>query len=200
MAGVAQLVEQLIRNQQVSGSSPLAGSINVEGNRTVTPKPLFYFFLINPANFGKFRPACRQNAYKNYPNSNYLPGTLDERFEKHRYQSANQTCPISMECFYPKYKIGRIPSSNSYPKASAVHGASSLPYFFSPSIPPAPHKKQAAKDRLASQNKRGSFLEGLKVRFSPAHSSRPVKITKMDEKGNFCILHIHDNLSLLDAI
>ena len=25
-AGVAQLVEQLIRNQQVSGSSPLAGS------------------------------------------------------------------------------------------------------------------------------------------------------------------------------
>ena len=26
-AGVAQLVEQLIRNQQVSGSSPLAGSI-----------------------------------------------------------------------------------------------------------------------------------------------------------------------------
>ena len=27
LAGVAQLVEQLIRNQQVSGSSPLAGSI-----------------------------------------------------------------------------------------------------------------------------------------------------------------------------
>jgi hypothetical protein len=27
-AGVAQLVEQLIRNQQVSGSSPLAGSLN----------------------------------------------------------------------------------------------------------------------------------------------------------------------------
>ena len=27
-AGVAQLVEQLIRNQQVSGSSPLAGSTN----------------------------------------------------------------------------------------------------------------------------------------------------------------------------
>ena len=26
LAGVAQLVEQLIRNQQVSGSSPLAGS------------------------------------------------------------------------------------------------------------------------------------------------------------------------------
>jgi hypothetical protein len=26
-AGVAQLVEQLIRNQQVSGSSPLAGSV-----------------------------------------------------------------------------------------------------------------------------------------------------------------------------
>ncbi len=26
-AGIAQLVEQLIRNQQVSGSSPLAGSI-----------------------------------------------------------------------------------------------------------------------------------------------------------------------------
>jgi hypothetical protein len=26
-AGVAQLVEQLIRNQQVSGSSPLAGSL-----------------------------------------------------------------------------------------------------------------------------------------------------------------------------
>jgi hypothetical protein len=26
LAGVAQLVEQLIRNQQVSGSNPLAGS------------------------------------------------------------------------------------------------------------------------------------------------------------------------------
>jgi hypothetical protein len=28
-AGVAQLVEQLIRNQQVSGSNPLAGSIEL---------------------------------------------------------------------------------------------------------------------------------------------------------------------------
>jgi hypothetical protein len=27
LAGVAQLVEQLIRNQQVAGSSPIAGSI-----------------------------------------------------------------------------------------------------------------------------------------------------------------------------
>jgi hypothetical protein len=29
LAGVAQLVEQLIRNQQVGGSSPLAGSITI---------------------------------------------------------------------------------------------------------------------------------------------------------------------------
>ena len=32
-AGVAQLVEQLIRNQQVSGSSPLAGSTGVRPAR-----------------------------------------------------------------------------------------------------------------------------------------------------------------------
>ncbi len=31
-AGVAQLVEQLIRNQQVWGSSPHAGSIKSRGN------------------------------------------------------------------------------------------------------------------------------------------------------------------------
>jgi hypothetical protein len=30
LAGVAQLVEQLIRNQQVGGSSPLAGSNNTQ--------------------------------------------------------------------------------------------------------------------------------------------------------------------------
>jgi hypothetical protein len=30
LAGVAQLVEQLIRNQQVSGSSPLAGSNKIK--------------------------------------------------------------------------------------------------------------------------------------------------------------------------
>ena len=44
-AGVAQLVEQLIRNQQVSGSSPLAGSVNsityiagsMAGRNRVTP-------------------------------------------------------------------------------------------------------------------------------------------------------------------
>ena len=34
-AGVAQLVEQLIRNQQVSGSSPLAGSIRFNNLREV---------------------------------------------------------------------------------------------------------------------------------------------------------------------
>ena len=200
MAGVAQLVEQLIRNQQVRGSSPRAGSKNVEGNRIVTPMPLFCFLLKNPANFGKFRPACRQNAYKNCPNSDHLPGTLVERFERHRYQSANQTCPISTECSYPKYKIDRIPFSNFYLKASAVTGVISRPLFFASSIPPAPHKKQAAKDRLASQNKRGSFLEGLKVRFPPAHPSRPVKFTKMDGKWKFCILHIINNLLLLNAI
>ena len=30
-AGIAQLVEQLIRNQQVGGSSPLPGSIDIKG-------------------------------------------------------------------------------------------------------------------------------------------------------------------------
>ena len=34
-AGVAQLVEQLIRNQQVSGSSPLAGSIRINNLETM---------------------------------------------------------------------------------------------------------------------------------------------------------------------
>ena len=160
MAGVAQLVEQLIRNQQVRGSSPRAGSKNVEGNRIVTPMPLFCFLLKNPANFGKFRPACRQNAYKNCPNSDHLPGTLVERFERHRYQSANQTCPISTECSYPKYKIDRIPFSNFYLKASAVTGVMSRPLFFALSIPrtPAPPSKENQANGLMGYKKHGSFL------------------------------------------
>jgi hypothetical protein len=35
LAGVAQMVEQLIRNQQVNGSIPLAGSIISKGFRKV---------------------------------------------------------------------------------------------------------------------------------------------------------------------
>jgi hypothetical protein len=35
LAGVAQMVEQLIRNQQVNGSIPLAGSIISKGFRNV---------------------------------------------------------------------------------------------------------------------------------------------------------------------
>ena len=44
-AGVAQLVEQLIRNQQVAGSSPATSSINRAGFRVVILRGLFLCFL-----------------------------------------------------------------------------------------------------------------------------------------------------------
>ena len=44
-AGVAQLVEQLIRNQQVAGSSPATSSINRAGFRLVIRRGLFLCFL-----------------------------------------------------------------------------------------------------------------------------------------------------------
>ena len=44
-AGVAQLVEQLIRNQQVAGSSPATSSINRAGFRLVSLRGLFLCFL-----------------------------------------------------------------------------------------------------------------------------------------------------------
>ena len=44
-AGVAQLVEQLIRNQQVAGSSPASSSINRAGFRLVILRGLFLCFL-----------------------------------------------------------------------------------------------------------------------------------------------------------
>ena len=44
-AGVAQLVEQLIRNQQVAGSSPATSYINRAGFRLVILRGLFLCFL-----------------------------------------------------------------------------------------------------------------------------------------------------------
>ena len=44
-AGVAQLVEQLIRNQQIAGSSPATSSINRAGFRLVILRGLFLCFL-----------------------------------------------------------------------------------------------------------------------------------------------------------
>ena len=44
-AGVTQLVEQLIRNQQVAGSSPATSSINRAGFRLVILRGLFLCFL-----------------------------------------------------------------------------------------------------------------------------------------------------------
>ena len=44
-AGVAQLVEHLIRNQQVAGSSPATSSINRAGFRLVILRGLFLCFL-----------------------------------------------------------------------------------------------------------------------------------------------------------
>ena len=44
-AGVAQLVKQLIRNQQVAGSSPATSSINRAGFRLVILRGLFLCFL-----------------------------------------------------------------------------------------------------------------------------------------------------------
>ena len=44
-AGVAQLVEQLSRNQQVAGSSPATSSINRAGFRLVILRGLFLCFL-----------------------------------------------------------------------------------------------------------------------------------------------------------
>ncbi len=163
MAGVAQLVEQLIRNQQVRGSSPRAGSKNVEGNRIVTPMPLFCFLPKNPANFGKFRPACRQNAYKNYPNFNYLSGTLIKRIQRRRNQSAIRLCPISTECFYPKYKIDRIPFQYFPSKSIRVDGRTrrAQPFFFVPNhrpCAPAPPSKEKQPNGLMGYKKHGSFL------------------------------------------
>ena len=48
-AGVAQLVEQLIRNQQVAGSSPATSSINRAGFRLVILRGLFLCFLYKNA-------------------------------------------------------------------------------------------------------------------------------------------------------
>ena len=43
-ADIAQLVEQLIRNQQVSGSTPLVGSSNFKGLQLVTGcNPFLYW-------------------------------------------------------------------------------------------------------------------------------------------------------------
>jgi hypothetical protein len=50
-AGVAQLVEQLIRNQQVSGSNPLAGSIKEKDFPVSVRKILFCFKKDNIAKF-----------------------------------------------------------------------------------------------------------------------------------------------------
>ena len=44
-ADVAQLVEQLIRNQQVRGSSPRVGSSKIKGFRRLLLKPFFIFFF-----------------------------------------------------------------------------------------------------------------------------------------------------------
>ena len=54
-AGVAQLVEQLIRNQQVAGSSPATSSINRAGFRLVILRGLFLCFLYKIQEFK--RPA-----------------------------------------------------------------------------------------------------------------------------------------------
>jgi hypothetical protein len=49
---------KIIRNQQVSGSSPLAGSIHFKGFQQVTLKPLFYSQANISANPGKLKPFC----------------------------------------------------------------------------------------------------------------------------------------------
>ena len=45
-AGIAQLVEQLIRNQQVGGSSPLPGSSEIKGLGDI-PDPFFLAKQLN---------------------------------------------------------------------------------------------------------------------------------------------------------
>ena len=58
-AGVAQLVEQLIRNQQVSGSSPLAGS-NLALIKWAASGPVLMGALSDPtvcANYVRIFPA-----------------------------------------------------------------------------------------------------------------------------------------------
>ncbi len=48
-AGIAQLVEQLIRNQQVAGSSPAAGSIDFSRPRDF--RPFLFDRVLAPFNY-----------------------------------------------------------------------------------------------------------------------------------------------------
>ena len=65
VAGIAQLVEQLIRNQQVGGSSPLPGSIEYtrvsKGYGSL--KPFFMFLKIAQKGSKKKGAEYIQNAY-----------------------------------------------------------------------------------------------------------------------------------------
>jgi hypothetical protein len=61
-AGVAQLVEQLIRNQQVRSSTLRVGSKNKQRIQSITRLNPFFISSPNPANSGKLTPDCNQNA------------------------------------------------------------------------------------------------------------------------------------------
>ncbi len=75
-AGVAQLVEQLIRNQQVSSSSLLVGSMNIQGIQVFIPESLFLSLHNICAYFGIFKvklsSLCKDNLASGYKNERYL--------------------------------------------------------------------------------------------------------------------------------
>jgi hypothetical protein len=65
-ADVAQLVEQLIRNQQVSGSIPLVGSKAIKGNSASYAEfPFLFYNPCKPANQGLLVPLCASFVEKN---------------------------------------------------------------------------------------------------------------------------------------
>jgi hypothetical protein len=68
LAGIAQLVEQLIRNQQVVGSSPIPGSTDfIRVSRGFSLLKPFFIVPQNGSNRLKIGPVCIQSAYSKDP-------------------------------------------------------------------------------------------------------------------------------------
>ena len=110
-ADVAQLVEQLIRNQQASGSNPLVGSRDDKGFSGVTGTPLFvsapFPFLFNPASYQlRFFFSMARNVLRESHDSfvTKYPGTRPSNLDglvSNRWQSAfwmvNQVLTVKVE-------------------------------------------------------------------------------------------------------
>jgi hypothetical protein len=80
IAGVAQLVEQLIRNQQVRGSSPRAGSKKLKGIQDIILFPFFASISSKPAYQSNFGTVCKPNAYRIGNGIAACPAAISEFF------------------------------------------------------------------------------------------------------------------------